>query len=160
MPSENISKHFGNRLRCRVNGLLIEKNRILLIKHKGLGKDGYLWAPPGGGLEYGSPAIENLKREYLEETGLLIKVGNFLFNCEYINPPLHAIEMFFEVSRVGGEFYLGKDPELGDKDQIIESVNFLSIEEIKSIPLSALHSILHDINNLEELLLKKGYYSI
>lgn len=160
MPSENISKNFGNRLRCRVNGLLIEKNRILLIKHKGLGEEGFLWAPPGGGLEYGSSAVENLKREYLEETGLIIQVGNFLFNCEFINPPLHAIEIFFEVSRVGGDFYLGKDPELDNNDQIIESINFLTIDEIKRIPKSSLHGILHDINNLEELLLKRGYYSV
>lgn len=160
MASENISKHFGNRLRCRVNGLLIEKGRILLIKHIGLGDEGYLWAPPGGGIEFGASALENLKREYLEETGILIKVGNFLFNCEYINPPLHAIEIFFEVIRVGGGFYLGKDPELTEKDQIIESVNFLSMDEIKSIPKPALHSILHGINNVEELLLKRGYYSI
>ena len=63
MPSENIVKHFGNRLRVRVNGILIENERILMVKHVGLGETGYLWAPPGGGIEFGTSAPQNLERE-------------------------------------------------------------------------------------------------
>ena len=160
MTSEIITAEFGNRLRVRAVGILIENDSLLLVKHKGLGASGYLWAPPGGGVEFGTPATQSLEREFLEETGIVIEVKRFLFACELISPPFHAVELFFSVDRKGGQLTKGFDPELNPKDQIIEEVRFHNIDQLRQISQPALHHALTDLNRLEDLLNKSGYYII
>jgi len=138
---QHIHDTFGGKLRTRACGILIEDNKILLIKHKGVGDKGHLWSPPGGGVEYGEAIHDTLKREFLEETALDIEIGKFLFFHEYINLPLHAIELFFEVRRVKGELSKGKEPETANID-IIEDIMFKSFEEIKNDEPAYYHSIL------------------
>ncbi|MDN5201399.1 NUDIX hydrolase [Fulvivirgaceae bacterium BMA10] len=150
---------FGHQARCRVCGLYVEKNKILMIKHRGLGEKGYLWSPPGGGVIYGSSLKENLKREFLEETGLEIKVQKFLFVHEFLNNPLHAIELFFEVEKIGGEIGIGSDPEMDQKNQIIEEVKMLSFEELKLENKLNLHNILWDCQSINDLLKMRGYFN-
>jgi 8-oxo-dGTP pyrophosphatase MutT (NUDIX family) len=74
--SKEIESKFGHHLRIRVNGVLIEENKILLVKHK-MSADRDFWSTPGGGMQFGSTAQENLVREFLEETGLKIRVEEF-----------------------------------------------------------------------------------
>lgn len=160
MTSELIAAKFGNRLRIRVNGILIENDRVLMVRHKGLGKMGQLWLPPGGGMEYGSSAIQNLKREFLEETGIEVDVKQHLFTCEFIETPLHAIELFFSVIRKDGELRKGFDPELDQKDQIIDKPVFLSVEDLRQLPDATLHAAFRGLSQLDDLLKKRGYFII
>ncbi len=106
-----LENFYGNRIRVRVCGVLIHEGKILLIRHLDLGDTGLHWLPPGGEVEKGENLPEALQREFLEETGLLIGVGKLLKVGEFINPPLHAIEYFFEVEIKGGNLALGNDPE-------------------------------------------------
>lgn len=154
---ERIIKKFGNKLRVRVCGILIENGKILLIKHRSLGKNGILWAPPGGGMLFGENAEETIKREFEEETGLKIKVERYLFIHEFLNPPLHAIELFFEVSQVGGELNTGYDPEMDKNEQIITEVAYLEMDEIKEIDPNSIHNVLRNVTNLKDLLYLDGY---
>lgn len=154
---ERIIKKFGNKLRVRVCGILIENGKILLIKHRTLGKNGILWAPPGGGMLFGENAEETIKREFEEETGLKIKVERYLFIHEFLNPPLHAIELFFEVSQVGGELNTGYDPEMDKNEQIITEVAYLEMDEIKEIDPNSIHNVLRNVTNLKDLLYLDGY---
>jgi len=156
---KKIIKKFGNRLRVRVCGILIEQNKLLLVKHRGLGKEGILWAPPGGGMEFGANAKENLQREFFEETGLKVVIKRFLFVHEYLDSPLHSIELFFEVERVGGHLIKGNDPEMEGEDQIIEAVEFLNIETIGRQKPSTLHYILRNKEEISKLLEQSGYFS-
>ena len=105
---------YGNKVRLRVCGLCWQGDSLLLVKHK-MGDKG-LWAPPGGGIEYGESVDYALKREFLEETGLKIAVNKFLFGCEFIKKPLHAVELFFDVEKVAGVLRGGYDREF----QLIE----------------------------------------
>lgn len=158
MTSEIIESRFGNKLRVRVNGILIENGCLLLVKHKGLGKNGYLWAPPGGGMEFGTSAPDNLKREFLEETGIDVEVKGLLFTYEFLNLPLHAIELFFHVIRRGGNIKKGIDPELEANDQIIEEVKFFALRDLLDIPKPALHKSLHNLKQVEDIMQKQGYF--
>ena len=149
-----IAEIYGNRVRIRVCGLCWQEGSLLLIKHK-MGPEGF-WAPPGGGLEYGESLEDTLRREFLEETGLDVVSEKFLFGCEFIKPPLHAVELFFNVRIVGGKLKNGHDPEI----QIIEKVQFLTQQEIEKIQKESLHSIINRFQNLEALRQLTGFYRI
>ena len=152
---QEIQEKFGNRIRLRVCGLLYRKDSLLLIKHTGLGTENEFWAPPGGGVEFDEPLIDALKREFLEETGLQVKSAKFQFINEFINPPLHAVELFFHVSKVEGTLKKGSDPEMS-KDQIIEDVKFLSFQHLQMMNNNKKHNILHGNITSEALLKVEG----
>lgn len=156
--SKEIESKFGNRLRIRVNGVLIEENKILMVKHK-MSADRDFWCTPGGGMQFGSPAQENLSREFLEETGLNISVGKFICAHEYLAPPLHALECFFEVKRIGGATTLGHDPELGPDNQILAELKWMTLLELQSLEEKSIHPLFLRIKSLEELVLCKGYFN-
>lgn len=157
---KKIIKKFGNQLRVRVCGILVEEDYILLVKHRSLGPSGILWAPPGGGMLFGESASENLIREFKEETGLSVEIRQFLFTHEFLKPPLHAIELFFEVSRVGGQLLTGSDPEMGNNEQIIEKVAFVSFPDLIQMDRRQIHQVLWECRSYEELIHKKGYIKI
>lgn len=146
--NSNISA-YAHQLRTRICGICIKENKLLLVKHQATINNTSFWAPPGGALNLGEKVTECLKREMKEETGLYVKPGRFLFLNEFLQPPLHALEYFFEVSISGGELLQGTDPEA--ENQIIEEVKFLSLPEINKIPLSDKHRILHHLYSLDDL---------
>ena len=153
---EEIVRHFGNKLRVRVNGVLIEHDKLLMVKHQSLGSAGFLWNVPGGGMEFGQSAEEALQREFEEETGLRIEVCDFLFVHELLMQPLHAMELFFRVKRISGSVTRGTDPEM-DERQIIDEVAFLSWFKIAALSASNKHNVFNKCNNLDDLLHMNGY---
>ena len=155
--SNIINQTYGNRLRIRVCGILIEKDKVLMVKHQSIGASGVFWAPPGGGMEYGEDAQLTLKREFREETGLDVEVKELLFVNEYLNKPLHGIELFFKVKSRGGTLKKGYDPEMSVKDQIIESVEWLDMDKINAMPSSHLHNAFWELGDLNKIYEKKGY---
>lgn len=128
---DSIIQNFGNRVRVRVCGVLIENGKVLLLNHKGLGDSGFLWLPPGGGVDFGETISETLQREFLEETNLEVKLTAFLIFREFVKPPLHAIELYFRVNRVGGKLRLGTDPDASE--QIIVAYQWFSKKEVGEI---------------------------
>ena len=160
MPNikKEIEEKFGSRLRTRVNGILIEDNRILMVNHY-MGEGKYFWNVPGGGMKYGSSAAENLTREFQEETGLEISVSDYLFVHEFLHPPLHAIELYFKVKKIGGTMAKGSDPELDQQHQIIADLCFLSVEEIQKIRNEEKHAMFWGIKSVNDVGIWKGYFN-
>ena len=156
--TEQINKIYGEKLRIRVCGILIHENKLLLVHHKSLGQTGSLWAPPGGGMEYGEDARGALKREFLEETGIGIMVERFLFVHEYLDPPLHGIELFFLVNHVEGILKLGVDPEMSSENQILTDLDFYDLSDLQSRNKESLHYVLQSVNGIDELINLNGYF--
>lgn len=154
---QEINQIFGNHLRVRVCGICFRENSILLIKHAPLGEKGYLWAPPGGGMDFGENAIDCLKREMLEETGLTIEVKNLLFVHEYINAPLHALELFFETEVLEGQLIQGSDPEISKENQIIKEVAFIDLDQLSTMDEKVLHGLFSRAKSKTEILQLNGY---
>ncbi|MEZ0538648.1 NUDIX domain-containing protein [Fibrella arboris] len=152
-----VHEVYGQRLRVRVCGLLREGDNLLMVKHWGVGTAGSLWSPPGGGVEFGEPASTALKREFLEETGLIIDATRLLFVNELIALPLHAIELFFDVQRVGGIIGRGIDPETNKEEQLILDVRFMPFEEIKELPANEVHHLFAGCQSLDEVFSLTGY---
>jgi 8-oxo-dGTP diphosphatase len=151
-----IVKEYGNRLRLRVCGFLVEGETVLLLNHANLGKSDF-WIPPGGGMEFGESASETLQREFAEETGLTIRIKRFLCVHEYQALPLHGIELFFEVEKTGGDLRLGFDPEMNVSHQILKQLEFIPIPELKNFAPDVLHPVLQHLRRSGKLDSLNGY---
>ena len=149
---------YADKLRVRVCGICIENDKLLLVKHGHTIGNKAFWIPPGGGLTYGETVQDCLQRELLEETGLHVKVNRFLFVNEFLQAPLHAVELFFEVSITDGELATGTDPELKQDQQLIEKVQWLTIKDILAIPIPDKHRVLQHLISLDDLLGQNHYF--
>jgi 8-oxo-dGTP diphosphatase len=129
-----------------------------LVNHKGLTADDF-WSFPGGGIQFGETAADCVAREFLEETGLNVQVGEFLFACEFIHKPLHSIELIFSVKELGGSLQLGSDPESGT-DQIIKNVAFLNETTLQKMNQSRLHGIFRKTKKIDEIMALRGYFKL
>ena len=126
--NKELINQYGNQLRVRVCGICVQSGKVLLINHSGMNESGEFWSPPGGGLEFGESIEDCLKREFLEETNTIISVGKFLTVREFLKPPLHAIELYYEVKIESGNIKKGFDPEM--EYQIIKDIQWLNFEEV------------------------------
>lgn len=158
MDSEIIKK-YGDKVRLRVCGLCWEQDQLLMVNHIGI-TPGSFWAPPGGGVEFNQTAQESLIREFKEETNLLVTIGQFKFACEFINKPLHAVELFFEVFKVSGKLMLGKDPESEADRQILQDVRWLNFDQIQAIPEDERHGIFRLVQSIQGIKTLSGFYRI
>lgn len=128
--------------RVRVAGILVDENgSILFVKHKKKIKE--YWLLPGGGVDYGETFQEALKREFIEETNLEIKVENMVIILESIDPKLsrHIINVIFLVKKIDGELKVGDE-------EILQEVKFIKKEDIDKIILYP---------NIKEELIKNIY---
>ncbi len=156
-PREEVLKLYGNRLRIRVCGLHREGNRLLMVRHRGINATDTFWCPPGGGAQFSETAPDALIREFMEETGLEIEIGDMLFVNEFMEPPLHAMELFFTVRVTGGSLRQGIDPEMSLAGQIIEDVRLMRFEEIKRYPPDEVHALFRYCNSLDDVFRLRGY---
>lgn len=132
---DTIHSYYGNRIRVRACGIALKNTELLLVKHAFLNDSGVFWNPPGGGVEENETVTDALKREFREECGLAVEVGKLLFINEFVQLPLHGIELFFEVKVLGDTLMMGSDPEMAANEQLIKEVAWLSwsfIEQLSS----------------------------
>lgn len=113
-----------NEPRIRVSGILKKDNEILFVKHRKNKKEYYLL--PGGGVDFGESFEAALKREFMEEVNIEIKVKDLVFVSEGIDPKgeKHIISMVFLVEYVQG------DITIPEEERII-GCEYLSPEKIK-----------------------------
>lgn len=131
MANQEIIEVYGGKLRVRACALIFDQpeqpQSILLLESRNLYAHPF-WMPPGGGVQLGETLIEAVQREVLEETGLQVAVGDLWYISEYIKPPLHALEVYFEAKIVSGTLTKGFDPEL--QTQLIQQVQFVPLHQL------------------------------
>ena len=66
----------------RVYGILIDSHNRLLVSDEFI-RGSYFTKLPGGGLEYGEGTRDCLKREFMEETGLTVEVGDHIYTTDF-----------------------------------------------------------------------------
>ena len=66
----------------RVYGILINDQRQVLVSDE-LIRGGKYTKFPGGGLEVGEGTRDCLKREFMEEMGLLVEVGDHIYTTDF-----------------------------------------------------------------------------
>jgi len=66
----------------RVYGLLMDAQNRLLVSDEFI-RGNYFTKLPGGGLEFGEGTRECLVREYMEETGLEVTIGDHIYTTDF-----------------------------------------------------------------------------
>jgi len=66
----------------RVYGILLNKNKQVLVSDEHI-RGNYYTKFPGGGLELGEGTRDCLKREFMEEMNLRAEVGNHIYTTDY-----------------------------------------------------------------------------
>lgn len=106
-----------------------EVNRILLGKRNKDPQRGN-WIIPGGKIHAFESIAEAAARELLEETGLIVEVGDHFNVYEIINPPNeHRIVIYSWGKVVGGE------PKASDD---ISELKFFELDELGEVPVTPL----------------------
>lgn len=114
--------------RVRVAAVVVKGDSILLVRHE-KGSASY-WLLPGGGVDFGEPLTEALRREVREETCLDVRVGDLVLASDSIAPDgsRHVVNLCFTGEVIGGELGLGSD------ERVVE-VQYVPIDEIQDITL-------------------------
>ena len=128
-----------------------------MVKNMGVGEKGYLWALPGGEVNFGESLKNSLEREVYEETGILAKTKDFLFISEFIKKPFHAVELFFNMEAKTKEIKLGHDPELGQETNSIGEAKWMDFQEINSLSAREKHGIFRLAKDIEQLRKNEGF---
>lgn len=132
-------RSYMNERRIAVRGIVYKNNQILAVLHKK--SDGTpvdFWATPGGGLDIGESLIDGLKREMVEETGVVPKVGRLLFTQQFIwekhNGALEEqLEFFFLVEN--SEDYVNIELENTSHGHIeLSSIEFATPSKLNLMP--------------------------
>lgn len=131
-----INTLYGDKIRVRSCGVLVVNDKILLLRHEGIGKLGYFWNVPGGSPGEGESLTQCVQREFLEEVNLKVTIGPFLYLNEYIKPPLHAVESYFRVEYSTENAELGTDPEMKGK-QILSKLAWMNKQELQALPTAS-----------------------
>lgn len=109
--------------------ILDDEKRVLMVRQHHDGKD--IWMVPGGGVEEGETSSRAGEREVFEETGLRVKMGQLIWHVEEVSDKRgQRFVNFFLAELEGGHLKLGMDPELGDREQVLREVRFMSREEM------------------------------
>ncbi len=118
----------GLEQRVAAYGLLVDGERALLVR---AGADTDVpgrWFLPGGGVEYGEDPADTVRREFLEEAGLVVAVGDVLgvwsemIEAEARGVEVHSICIVFAIDSWSGEVRDSRDGErvswqsIGDDD--------------------------------------------
>ncbi|KAB2460607.1 NUDIX hydrolase [Bacillus sp. CH126_4D] len=92
-----------NVMQVRVTGILIEGEKILLVKQKVANRN---WSLPGGRVENGETLEEAMIREMREETGLAVKIKKLLYVCDKPDASPSLLHITFLLERIEGEITL------------------------------------------------------
>ena len=134
----NVPKHI-----VAVAGLVVDDfDRVLMIRN--LRND---WEFPGGQVEEGENLIEALQREVLEETGIIISVGELA--GVYSNVQSHIVMLDFLCKPTGGD--------LKTSQESLEVEWVKRTEVLSRIKLPVIHDRMKDMLEFEGQVIYRAY---
>lgn len=137
-------------MRQAVRGIIIENNRVLLIKREKLQK--IYWVFPGGGVEEGETNEEALIREMEEEVGVKVKIISLYSKCSIFFEEQVKKEFFYFCQIKDGKIGTGNGPEFQKNNtyegtHIFEWVPVEKIDTLNVYPEEISHKLYCDTNH-------------
>ena len=88
-----------SRFTLRVYGILINEKKQVLISDEFI-RGQYYTKFPGGGLEFGEGTRDCLKREFMEEMGLNVEIGDHIYTTDFFqmsafNPEDQIVSIYY-----------------------------------------------------------------
>ncbi len=122
------------RIRCR--GVILHAGKLLVVQHAG-GRDFY--ALPGGHLDFGESPTECMRRELVEELGVVPELGVLIAVYSFVKDGVQSIEFFFEI--LNGEAYVGHATQEKSHAHEIAEVRWVLPEEAVRILPFEFHTL-------------------
>ena len=106
-------------------GILMEEGKVLLSGNRWYSGKPLVWTLPGGRAEEGEGMSDALVREFREETGLRVEVGDLAYVAESRSEVRRQIFLVcaFEVRRLEGTLSCEGDPG-------VEELRFVPVREV------------------------------
>lgn len=131
MSRKRIDRH---RVRVRSCALILQEEKLLLVRMNAPTKPDPIWMPPGGEVLPGETLQEAVVREVAEETGLIVAPIRLSLQHQFVSPPYHAIEYYWLCDRVGGEPALGVDPDRPGA-AILTKLSWIDLASLSELPV-------------------------
>jgi len=122
--------------RIRVATIIMNGQKILLVKHVHPENGFAWWVPPGGGLEDKDNSIfDCAKREAFEETNLAVDVSKIIYLREFLDSESDKInlEVFMLAKGFNGEIGIQNIQDTGEDDYFIKDVAWFSKEDLQKM---------------------------
>lgn len=114
-------------------GLLFDdEGRLLLVRQAE--SIGTYWNAPGGRLDDGESLEECLRREILEETGLVVESARLVFSHTFLSPGRTDIYFGFHVTEYSGTLGVGATHTESEQQEITD-IRFIGQNEKLADPL-------------------------
>jgi 8-oxo-dGTP diphosphatase len=151
-----------SHITVRVYGILIDPAHGLLVSDEFIRGD-YFTKLPGGGLEFGEGTRDCLVREFKEETGLDVTVGDHIYTTDFYQPSAfragdQILSIYYRVNPISltplqtrSSAFDFKPEEIADKNGQAEHTRWIALndlsEEAMSLPIDkiVIHKILQTI---------------
>ena len=121
-----------HRIKCAA--LVVQDDRLLLIKSPEFHKGEIIWVPPGGGVKGDESIFECARRETFEEAGILVEFDRIVYLRQFIDQRLdtHQIEVFILCSSYSAD--LTTENNVGEPDgEVVLEARFLSRREMSDL---------------------------
>lgn len=120
--------------RIRGAALVVQNNKLLLIKSLVPQTGEIVWVPPGGGLVGSESILECAARESFEEAGVSVELDKIVYLQDFIvqEPSTHVFEVFILAKSFSGTPTTENVIGLSDENDVLEA-RFLSREEMREI---------------------------
>jgi len=128
-------------------GIIEYDGKYLLVRQRS--NNGTFWCLPGGGIEPGEDIISALKRELVEETGVVPAVGNLLF--------VHQIKDKDGYSGPGFYFYVENGSDYLKLDIAGTTHGSLELVEIGFVGIQGIHVLPAFLKQALPRLLQNGF---
>jgi 8-oxo-dGTP pyrophosphatase MutT (NUDIX family) len=121
--------------RIRAAAIVVDDDRLLLVRHEIPEKGEVFWIPPGGGVEGEESIFECAAREVMEETGVEVVLDRVAYVRQWIDSELdyHHVEFFILAKSHSGQPSPGSDPEISLFTLMITDAKFLSRQELQEV---------------------------
>lgn len=84
--------------RIAVRGIIVKDGKLFGVQQKRSdGSVNDFWSMPGGGLDENEGIRDGLRREIIEETGVVPDIGNLLFIQQFMDDHVEQFELMFHI---------------------------------------------------------------